>query len=163
MLKRLFRASKLSVICLMTVVLAVLTLPAISGAMVMSPDLIILNASPMAENNQDIQAIIYYPDHRPVNLDDAESTLSIADNEYKFDDIGVDFCYTDHKFLISFDREEIQNDPEVQELANKGTVDVTVTVTFYYVEAETGQIDITTITGTGEVEILAPGKKSSKE
>ena len=167
MLKRLSRASKLSVICFMTVALVVLALPAISRAMVMSPHKIILNADPAAENNQDIQAIINYSAYVPINLADAESTLSfvVTDEDgiitgiiAEFDHINdVKYCYIDDNFLISFDRGEIQNNPEVQNLANTGLVTVTVEVTFdgQSFDAEDNVI-ITpeiTITRTAKVEI----------
>ena len=165
MSKRLSRASKLSVICFVTVALVVLALPAISRAMVMSPYKIILNADPAVENYQDMQAIIHYP-CIPINLYNAVSTLSfvvtdengnIIETIAEFDHINdVKYCYIDDNFLISFDREAIQNDPGVQNLANTGPVTVEVVVEFDV--TETTRI---TISATAEVEILAPGKKSS--
>lgn len=162
MLRRPSGSSKLSVIRFITFALAVLTLTAISNAMVMSPHRIVLNAECVADNNQDIQAIIGYSSDGAVDVNGAISTLIIADiTDKPFSTTNVRYCYIDDNFLIGFDRKAIQDTPEVRELANTGPVPVEVTVWFNaYRDAEGNIIGFAdSKTATSEVEIVLPGNK----
>ena len=153
MLKKVCRKSHLFPY-LVALALVIIALPAICGAMVMSPHRIILNAECVSDNNQDIQAIIPYSGAVTL-LDKAESTLFI--DGVTFEAVDVDYCYIDDNFLISFDREAIQEHFAAQEIEDEIVVPVAVEVSFYvYMNDE---LVYMTISGESEVEIVSPGNK----
>ena len=122
-----------------------------------NPHKIVLNAEGKAD---DVQANI--PMVLPsASIVEYEVTLSFCDGN---DDMIVvataesaRYCLIDDMLIIGFDRTDLQNNPDVQDMANS-TVELTVDG---YVKVEDSVGDETTrsFSGTDMVEIVKPGKK----
>ena len=77
--------------------------------------------------------------------------IDVAEAESAF------YCVLDDILIVGFDRTTLQNNPDVQDMANK-TVTATVTGTVT-VENADGEEITTSFSGSDLVEIVAPGKK----
>ena len=84
-------------------------------------------------------------------FDDGDSDIVVAVAESAF------YCVLDDILIVGFDRTTLQNNPDVQDMANK-TVTATVTGTVT-VENADGEEITTSFSGSDLVEIVAPGKK----
>lgn len=74
--------------------------------------------------------------------------IKVAEAESAF------YCVLDDILIVGFDRTELQNNPDVQAMAN---TTVTATVTGWVLMA--GEATPTSFSGSDLVEIVAPGKK----
>ena len=132
-------------------VISVFVLSAVmSESMVMSPHKIILNASLKGEK-QDIQAVIGMVLPTGYVIDAFDITLSFNDIEIA-KAVNARYCWDDFNLLVTFDREEIQNNPDVVDLAGK-TVIAKVEGTL---NPDSNPVDVY---GVDSVIILKPGKK----
>ena len=132
-------------------VISVFTLSAVMcESMVMSPHKIILNAKLEGEN-QDIQAVIGM--HLPEGyvIDGFDISLFFDDIEIA-EAVSVRYCWLDDNLLVTFDREEIQTNPDVVALAGK-------TVTARVEGTLSPNSDPVEVFGLDSVTILKPGKK----
>jgi len=116
-----------------------------------NPYKIVLNANGKAD---DIQANI------PIAL--ASASITKFDVTLSFDDIEVAkaesarYCLIDNMLIIGFDRTELQDNPDVQDMANSkvmATVEGSVTVR----DADDKKVT-TEFCGSDKVKIVAPGK-----
>lgn len=105
---------------------------------------------------EDVQAVIRLP--MPAGF-----ALTDFAVELWFDDVCVAeayamrYCYVDDNFLASFDRAELQVNPDV--IAMAGST-VTATVEGWYAATNgEGDVIVVPFSGATPVEILAPGKK----
>jgi hypothetical protein len=121
-----------------------------------NPHKIVLNAEGKAD---DVQANI------PIVL--ASASITKFDVTLSFDDIEVAkaesarYCLIDNMLIIGFDRTELQDNPDVQNMANSTvTAKVEGSVT---VKNADGKTETTEFSGSDKVKIVAPGKKPDKE
>ena len=84
-------------------------------------------------------------------LNDGDGDIVVAEAESAF------YCVLDDILIVGFDRTALQDNPDVQAMANK-TVTATVTGTVT-VEDANGDETTTSFSGSDLVEIVAPGKK----
>ena len=117
-----------------------------------NPHKIVLNAEGKAD---DVQANI------PIVL--ASALIVDFDVTLSFDGTEVAeaesarYCLIDDMLIIGFDRTDLQNNPDVQDMANST---VTAAVDGYVtVENSVGDETTRCFSGTDMVEIVAPGKK----
>ena len=117
-----------------------------------NPHKIVLNAQGAAD---DVQANvnIILPSARIVDFDVTLSLdgIVVAEAESAF------YCVLDNILIVGFDRTSLQNNPDVQAMANS-TVTATVTGTVTVKNAD-GEEITTSFSGSDMVEIVAPGKK----
>ena len=123
-----------------------------------TPHRIVLNSKCIGDK-QDIQVIISMA--LPSGYQFEDITEFVA--PLCFDGVPVDpfvsyrYCYIDANFLLSFNRQNIQDNPGIQALAG-GTVDATIDGYFSATNAN-GEVYTRFFSGSDEVEILAPTKK----
>ena len=133
-------------------VISVFILSAVmSESMVMSPHKIILNAN-LKGKNQDIQAVIGMPLPTGYVIDDFDITLSFDGIDIA-KAINARYCYVDDNLLVTFDREGIQNNPDVVALAGK-TVEAKVVGTLLNPDNV-----VVNVSGSDSVIIIDPDKK----
>ena len=84
-------------------------------------------------------------------FDDGDGDIVVAEAESAF------YCVLDDILIVGFDRTTLQNNPDVQDMANK-TVTATVTGTVTVKNAD-GEETTKSFSGSDLVEIVAPGKK----
>ena len=120
-----------------------------------APHRIILNAK-CEGAEQDIQAIISIV-LSSSRITDFEVTLWLGDIEIVKAQ-GLRYCIIDYNLLASFDRQVIQDHPDVINQANQGSVKFTVDGWVTVSDSDGGTMT-TEFNGNDLVEILAPGKQ----
>ena len=148
MLKAMFSSRVLMGVLLIAVVIGVCWAETVN----VNPHKIVLNAQGAAD---DVQANVHIilPGASVVGFD---VTLSfdgtvVAQAESAF------YCMLDDILIVGFDRTDLQNNPDVQDMANE-TVTATVTGTVTVKNANGDEITAS-FSGSDMVEIVAPGKK----
>ena len=151
-----FRAmfSSSGLVCILLVVVACGV--CLAETVNINPHKIVLNAQGTSDDVQANVSIIL-PGARVVDFevtlafDDGDGDIVVAEAESAF------YCVVDDILIVGFDRTDLQNNPDVQAMANKtvtATVDGSVTV------VNVDGVEITTsFSGSDLVEIVAPGKK----
>ncbi|MDT8304164.1 MAG: hypothetical protein RQ760_21960 [Sedimentisphaerales bacterium] len=139
------------VICIVTIILCLGGI-ILAETVNINPHKIVLNAEGASD---DVQA--------NVNITLSGSRIVDFDVRLEFDGILVAeaesafYCVLDDILIVGFDRITLQNNPDVQAMANKivtATVGGSVTVI-----NSVGDEIITSFSGSDTVEIVAPGKK----
>ena len=118
-----------------------------------NPHKIVLNAQGASD---DVQANIHIV-LAGAPVVDFEATLSL-DGTVVADAESAYYCAIDDILILGFDRTSLQDNPDVQALANT-TVTATVVGTVTVVNAD-GEEITTSFSGSDTVEIVAPGKKA---
>ena len=87
---------------------------------------------------------------------DFDATLSL-DGKVVAEAESAYYCAIDDMLIVGFDRTELQNNPDVQAMANT-TVTATVVGTVTVVNGDGDEVTVS-YSGSDTVEIVAPGKK----
>lgn len=152
MMRAMFKSSIVACILLVVVACGVCLAETVN----INPHKIVLNAEGAFDDVQANVSIIL----DGARIVDFDVTLTLEDDD---DNTVVAYaesafyCVTDNILIVGFDRTSLQEDEEIQEMANKtvtATVTGTVTVENFYGEETT-----TSFSGSDLVEIVAPGNK----
>jgi hypothetical protein len=117
-----------------------------------NPHKIVLNAQGASDDVQANVNIILLG----ASVVDFDVTLSFDDTVVAQAESAF-YCALDDILIVGFDRTSLQNNPDVQDMANK-TVTATVTGTVTVEDADGDDI-VVSFSGSDTVEIVAPGKK----
>jgi len=86
-----------------------------------------------------------------LSFNDGTGNIAVAEAE------SARYCLIDDMLIIGFDRTELQDNPDVQDMANS-TVEATVEGSVTVINADGDEI-VTGFCGSDMVEIVKPGKK----
>ncbi|HRY33331.1 MAG TPA: hypothetical protein P5531_10225 [Bacteroidales bacterium] len=125
-----------------------------SGTMSVSPDVINLNATGNFEYVQ-CQYGWVIPSGYQIT---AHSVQMFMEGDFVTNSASITYCAIDNMLFVEFDRNEIQNSPVVQALANLGPIQVTIIGTFT-VTNSLGASIVYPVDRTGTASIIRPGKR----
>ncbi len=125
-----------------------------SGTMSVSPDVINLNATGNFEYVQ-CQYGWVIPSGYQIT---AHSVQMFMEGDFVTNSASVTYCAIDNMLFVEFDRNEIQNSPVVQALANMGIISVHIIGSFT-VTNSLGNSIVYPVDRIGTASIIRPGKR----